>query len=47
MPALAFYANALANAVDSALLEKQSPKDALTQVKVDTQKELDRILKQG
>ena len=47
MPAQAFYMGALATAVDNAIFGKSTPEEALAEVTTTTQKELDRILKEG
>ncbi|MEJ7655378.1 MAG: extracellular solute-binding protein, partial [Chloroflexia bacterium] len=47
MPAQAFYTGALATAVDAAIFGQQSSKQALDTATSTTQKELDRILKEG
>ena len=47
MPAQAFYMGALATAVDNAIFGKSTPQEALAEVTTTTQKELDRILKEG
>lgn len=44
MPAQAFYMNALNRAVDMAIHGRMTPKEALVEARVDTQRELDRIL---
>ncbi len=47
MPAQAFYAGALARAVDAAIYGQKTPQQALAEATAETQKELDRILKEG
>lgn len=47
MPAQAFYMGALASAVDEAVFGQKTAKQALDDATVNTQKELDRILKEG
>lgn len=47
MPAQAFYTGELARAVDAAIFGQKTPKEALDEATVNTQKELDRILREG
>ncbi len=47
MPAQAFYASELQRAVDAAIYGEKTPQQALDEATANTQKELDRILKEG
>jgi multiple sugar transport system substrate-binding protein len=47
MPAQAFYTGELARAVDAAVFGQKTPKEALDEATASTQKELDRILREG
>jgi multiple sugar transport system substrate-binding protein len=47
MPAQAFYMSALQRAVDAAIYGQKTPQQALDDASAETQKELDRILKEG
>jgi multiple sugar transport system substrate-binding protein len=47
MPAQAFYMGALQRAVDAAIFGQKTPQQALDDATAETQKELDRILKEG
>jgi hypothetical protein len=47
MPAQAFFASELQRAVDAAIYGQKTPQQALDDATASTQKELDRILKEG
>jgi len=47
MPAQAYYMGALQRAVDAAIYGKKSPRQALVDARIETQRELDLILGPG